>query len=54
MAVMTKEFFVPEWLKKRPIVYMVSHMAIMPLIDLYATACDWLAGGRMRCTRISG
>jgi 4-hydroxybenzoate polyprenyltransferase len=42
MAVMTKEFFVPAWLKKRPIVYMVSHMAIMPLIDLYATACDWL------------
>ena len=45
MAVMTKEFFVPAWLKKRPIVYMVSHMAIMPLIDLYATACDWLAAG---------
>jgi 4-hydroxybenzoate polyprenyltransferase len=42
MAVMTKEFFVPAWLKKRPIVYMVSHMAIMPLIDFYATACDWL------------
>lgn len=42
MAIMTKEFFVPEWLKKRPLIYMVSHMAIMPLIDLYATACDWL------------
>lgn len=42
MAVMTKEFFVPAWLKKRPVIYMVSHMAIMPLIDLYATACDWL------------
>jgi 4-hydroxybenzoate polyprenyltransferase len=45
MAVMTKEFFVPKWLKARPIVYMVSHMAIMPLIDLYATACDWLPAG---------
>ncbi len=45
MAVMTKEFFVPAWLKKQPIVYMVSHMAIMPLIDLYATACDWLPVG---------
>ncbi len=42
MAIMTKEFFVPKWLKKRPMIYMVSHMAIMPLIDLYATACDWL------------
>lgn len=45
MAVMTKEFFVPAWLKKRPVIYMVSHMAIMPLIDLYATACDWLPAG---------
>ncbi len=45
MAVMTKEFFVPAWLKKRPLVYMISHMAIMPLIDLYATACDWLPAG---------
>jgi 4-hydroxybenzoate polyprenyltransferase len=45
MAVMTKEFFVPVWLKKRPVIYMVSHMAIMPLIDLYATACDWLPAG---------
>ena len=45
MAVMTKEFFVPAWLKKRPIIYMASHMAIMPLIDLYATACDWLPAG---------
>lgn len=45
MAVMTKEFFVPAWLKKRPLIYMISHMAIMPLIDLYATACDWLPAG---------
>ncbi|HOZ27486.1 MAG TPA: UbiA family prenyltransferase [Hyphomonadaceae bacterium] len=42
LAIMTKEFFFPQWLKKRPLIYMVSHMAIMPLIDLYATACDWL------------
>ncbi len=42
MALMTREFFVPEWLKARPILYMVSHMAVMPLVDLYATACDWL------------
>jgi 4-hydroxybenzoate polyprenyltransferase len=45
MAVMTKEFFVPRWLKKRPVVYMVSHMMVMPLIDLYATACDWAPAG---------
>ncbi len=39
LAVMTKEFFAPKWLKARPLVYMVSHMAIMAPIDLYATAC---------------
>jgi hypothetical protein len=39
---MAKEFFVPKWLKARPVIYMISHMAIMPLIDLYATACAWL------------
>jgi hypothetical protein len=43
LALMTKEFFVHTWLKARPVVYMVSHMAIMPLIDLYATAWDWCA-----------
>lgn len=45
MAVMTKEFFAPGFLKARPVLYMVSHMAVMPLIDLYATACDWLPAG---------
>ncbi|MBC7808358.1 MAG: UbiA family prenyltransferase [Akkermansiaceae bacterium] len=45
LALMTKEFFVGDWLKKHPVLYMVSHMAIMPLIDLYATACDWRVAG---------
>jgi len=48
LGLMSKEFFVKRWLKARPILYMVSHMAIMPLVDLYATACDWAprAGAR--------
>lgn len=45
LALMSVEFFVPAWLRARPIVYMLSHMAIMPLIDLYATACDWRVAG---------
>ncbi len=45
MALMTKEFFAPDALKARPLLYMVSHMAVMPLIDLYATATDWLPAG---------
>ncbi len=39
---MTLEFGVSRWLVTRPFLYMLSHMIIMPLIDLFATACDWL------------
>ncbi len=45
LVLMSKEFFVPEWLKAHPIPYMISHMVIIPLVDLYATACDWLVAG---------
>ena len=42
MGLMTKEFFVPGWLKKTPSVYLASHMLIMPLIAFYVSAFDWL------------
>ena len=42
LTLMSKEFFVREWLRGRHLTYMVTHMAIMPLIDLYATSTDWL------------
>ncbi|MEQ1710774.1 MAG: UbiA family prenyltransferase [Hyphomicrobium sp.] len=45
MALMTVEFFAPAWLKSRPLAYLVSHMLIMPLIDLFVTACEWLPRG---------
>jgi 4-hydroxybenzoate polyprenyltransferase len=41
LALMSKEFFVRDWLKARPITYMWTHMLILPLVDLYGTACDW-------------
>lgn len=41
LASMSKEFWVRDWLKARPVVYLWSHMIIMPLIDFYATSCDW-------------
>ncbi|MDX2216083.1 MAG: UbiA family prenyltransferase [Oculatellaceae cyanobacterium bins.114] len=44
MGLMTTEFFAPSWLKANPPIYLVSHMVIMPLITLYATACDWING----------
>jgi 4-hydroxybenzoate polyprenyltransferase len=49
LALMSHEFFAREWLKARPVTYMWTHMLIVPLIDLYATSCDWLvAGGDLR------
>lgn len=42
LALMSKEFFVNDWLRRRPITYMLSHMVIMPLIDLYASSTDWI------------
>lgn len=45
LAVMSREFFARDWLKARPITYLWTHMLIMPLVDFYATGCDWLALG---------
>jgi hypothetical protein len=45
MGLMTCEFFVPRWLKAHPVVYLLSHSLIMPLLAFYATACDWLTAG---------
>ncbi|NJR64452.1 MAG: UbiA family prenyltransferase [Leptolyngbyaceae cyanobacterium CRU_2_3] len=45
MALMRQEFFVPTWLKARPLLYMLSHAVILPLMAMYAAACDWLASG---------
>jgi 4-hydroxybenzoate polyprenyltransferase len=41
LVLMSKEFFIGNWLRTHPIAYMLSHMVIVPLVDLYATACDW-------------
>jgi len=43
LGLMSCEFLIGEWLKKRPLLLMLSHMVIIPLIDLYATACDWMS-----------
>ena len=43
LGLMTKEFWLHDWLQNRPVTVLWSHMLIMPLIDLYATSCDWLA-----------
>ena len=46
MFIMAKEFFVRDWLRHHPIVYLVSHMMVMPVFDFYTTGLDWnIAGG---------
>jgi 4-hydroxybenzoate polyprenyltransferase len=45
LALMSKEFFIRDWLKARPVTYLWTHMLIMPIVDLYATACDWVPSG---------
>ena len=45
-ALMTREFFVRDWLRAHPTAYLLTHMAIMPLIDTYTTGLDWLSVGR--------
>lgn len=45
LALMTREFFVRDWIRERPITYLWSHMLILPLADFYATACDWQPAG---------
>lgn len=45
LTAMTFEFGVPAWLKARPVFYLLSHMAIMPLIDLMLTGIEWLPYG---------
>ncbi len=45
LVAMSAEFGAPAWLKARPVVYLVSHMAIMPLIDLLLTGIEWYPHG---------
>lgn len=42
LLLMGKEFFVANWLKKNQLWYVLSHMFIIPLIDIYASGLDWL------------
>ncbi len=41
LLLMRMEFFCGTWLRARPVVYMLTHMLIMPILDFYAAACDF-------------
>lgn len=42
VGLMTREFFASRWLVAHPLAYLVSHMAVMPLITFLVSAFDWL------------
>ena len=41
LFLMTKEFFIESWIRDRQLIYIFSHMMIIPLIDLYSSGLDW-------------
>jgi len=45
LLLMGKEFFVSKWLKEHQMAYVVSHMVIVPLVDIYASGLDWFLSG---------
>src|SRR5690606_33509112 len=45
LFLMHNEFFVHEYLNKRQILYVISHMMIIPHVDLYASAFEWQGEG---------
>ncbi len=45
LLLMRVEFFRPKWMREHHMIYIFSHMLIIPLIDLYASGLDWRLGG---------
>jgi len=45
LLLMTCEFFVGERLKRHPVVYLLSHSIILPLVYAFVSACAWLDTG---------
>ncbi len=43
MGLMTREFFAPRWLQSHPVIYLISHMLVMPLITFYVSAFGWIS-----------
>lgn len=41
LLLMGKEFFIAEWLKSHMLFYVISHMFIIPFVDIYESGIDW-------------
>lgn len=42
LFLMFNEFFTGHWLNERPLIYVTSHMLIIPLVDTLASSFDWI------------
>lgn len=42
LFLMFNEFFTGHWLNERPLLYVISHMLIIPLVDTLASSFDWI------------
>jgi 4-hydroxybenzoate polyprenyltransferase len=51
LVLMSKEFFVAQWLKARPVAYMVSHMVIIPTVGGIQYECTKRGAGRQHWRR---
>lgn len=45
LLLMRYEFFVRAWLKQHQVAYILSHMFIIPIVDIYASSFDWKLNG---------
>ncbi len=45
LILMRYEFFFGKFLKRSPLSYMISHMVIIPLADVYSSSYDWKLSG---------
>lgn len=45
IGLMTIEFGIGGWLHDRPMAVIATHMLVMPFVDFYAMATDWMAAG---------
>lgn len=45
MGLMGVEFFIPKWLTAHHFWYVVSHMVIIPFVDIFASGLDWFIAG---------
>lgn len=45
LLLMRYEFWIKDWLKQHQVAYILSHMFIIPIADIYASSYDWKLSG---------